>query len=180
VTHVRLSNADQERLALYALSALDPADARTLEAHLGEGCATCRAELASFHAVAADLPLGALPRAPSPALRERVLAGARGRGGDPPSFYFLLSDERGWKEIVPGVERRTLAGDVYLIRMAAGASAPTHRHSRVEDCYVIEGDLMIAGHRLRSGDYHRAEVDTVHDRARSDGGALLLILESPA
>jgi anti-sigma factor ChrR (cupin superfamily) len=60
--------------ALYALGALDPAEARAFEEHLAEGCETCAAELREFESVAADLGLAA-PQAEPPAnVRARLLA----------------------------------------------------------------------------------------------------------
>jgi anti-sigma factor ChrR (cupin superfamily) len=178
VTHVRLSDAEQERLALYALSALDREEAAALEAHLAEGCTTCRTELASFRAVTAELPLAVAPCPPSSAVRERVLGEAERPRPQLPPLHFLMRDGGAWEEIGPGVERRVLAGDAYLIRMASGARVATHEHGHIEHCYVVEGDLVIAGRRLRIGDYHRAAAGTVHDGIRSDAGALLLIVEA--
>ena len=47
-----------------------------------------------------------------------------------------------------------------------------------EHCYVISGDLYIAGRHIHGGDYHYAPPGSVHDGIRSDGGSLLLIVEA--
>jgi anti-sigma-K factor RskA len=65
-----------ELTAGYALDALDPGERRAYEAHL-EGCEQCREELAAFWETTEALAVAASGPAPNPALRDRVLAGAR-------------------------------------------------------------------------------------------------------
>jgi anti-sigma factor ChrR (cupin superfamily) len=64
--------------------------------------------------------------------------------------------------------------------LEAGARVATHRHADDEHCYVISGDLHVAGRRIVTGDYHRADAGSVHQSLYSEGGCLLLIVESPA
>ena len=66
----------QELLALHALDALDPGEARLLEAHLAT-CAECRAALIEWRDATSLLAHAATPAAPGDALRARVLAAAR-------------------------------------------------------------------------------------------------------
>jgi anti-sigma-K factor RskA len=65
-----------ELTAGYALDALDPEDRRTYEAHLPD-CERCRDELASFSDVSGALAVASSGPAPSPDLRDRIVAGAR-------------------------------------------------------------------------------------------------------
>jgi len=65
-----------ELTAGYALDALDPEERRAYEAHLS-GCDQCREELTSFWETTEALAVAASGPAPSPDLRERILAGAR-------------------------------------------------------------------------------------------------------
>lgn len=65
-----------ELTAGYALDALDPAEREAYERHLA-GCDQCQEELASFWEVTGALAAAAGGPAPPPALRERILAGAR-------------------------------------------------------------------------------------------------------
>src|SRR4029079_6175388 len=62
-----------ELTAGYALDALDPDERRAYEAHLA-GCERCQQELASFWESTEALAVAASGPAPSPALRERILA----------------------------------------------------------------------------------------------------------
>src|ERR1051325_7223965 len=68
-----MGHADyKEMIPARALSALDAAEAQTLNEHL-ENCAECRKELDDWQATAAALALGANPAEPSPRVRERIL-----------------------------------------------------------------------------------------------------------
>ena len=59
---------------LYVAGTLDEGERRALRAHLAAGCPTCAAALAEAEAVLQELPLALDPVAPSPGLRQRVLA----------------------------------------------------------------------------------------------------------
>src|ERR1041385_6606942 len=62
----------KEMIPARALSALDAAEAQTLNEHL-ENCAECRKELDDWQATAAALAFDANPAEPSPKVRERIL-----------------------------------------------------------------------------------------------------------
>jgi anti-sigma factor ChrR (cupin superfamily) len=177
VKHLTLTDDDRERATLWALDRLDADEARAFAAHLAEGCAACRDEVDGLIAVTRDLALAAPPVTPPSSVRARVVRA--------PSFRFVLDLEGDWVDIQPGVQRKTLAAggggasQTYLIRMAPGARVARHEHATVEHCYVVEGDLHIAGRHIRRGDYHRAAAGTAHEPPWSDGGCLLLIVESP-
>jgi len=65
-----------ELTAGYALDALDPGERSAYEAHLA-GCEQCQRELGSFWETTEALAVSASGPAPSPALRERILAEVR-------------------------------------------------------------------------------------------------------
>ena len=65
-----------ELTAAYALDALDTDERREYERHL-PACASCQEELAALSQTTEGLAVAASGPAPSPALRERILAGAR-------------------------------------------------------------------------------------------------------
>jgi ferric-dicitrate binding protein FerR (iron transport regulator) len=60
-------------LAAYALGALEPEEARALEAHLQGGCADCERVLADHRRVAEGLLLGIEERSPRPELKAALL-----------------------------------------------------------------------------------------------------------
>jgi anti-sigma factor ChrR (cupin superfamily) len=96
----------------------------------------------------------------------------------------MREHDAAWVELAPGIARKVLAGQpgtppaTYLVRLAAGATVGTHAHEGVEHCYVLAGDLLVAGEHLVAGDYHEAAAASVHHSLRSETGCLLLIVEA--
>src|SRR5512145_317591 len=79
-----------ELTAGYALDALDSEERRAYEAHLA-GCEHCQQELESFWETTAALAVAASGPAPSPGLRERILADVR---AEPPQNVVPLASRR--------------------------------------------------------------------------------------
>jgi anti-sigma factor ChrR (cupin superfamily) len=186
VKHSSATDETRERAALHALGALSAEEAREFERHLADGCAVCAAERGAFAGVASDLALAATPASPAPSVRAHLLQEARAarRGGPTAPFYFMREHDAAWVELAPGIARKVLAGQpgtppaTYLVRLAAGATVDTHAHDGVEHCYVLAGDLLVAGAHLVAGDYHEAAASSVHHDLRSETGCLLLIVEA--
>jgi len=186
VKHRTATDERRTRAALHALGTLDAEEAREVDTHLREDCPTCAKESAGFATVTEYLALAAQPVPPAPALRERLLATARAQPSAPPpsAYSFVLAGDGAWSEVQPGVRCKDLAGDptqpsyAYLVRMDVGAHVRTHEHDYVEHCYVVSGDLQVAGRSLQTGDYHFADRGTVHEDLFSETGCVLLIVES--
>jgi len=98
---------------------------------------------------------------------------------------FIKASEGTWRGIAPGVTAKLLSFDptsgrtTTLLRFAPGTSYAPHRHTAVEELYVLEGGCSIAGREMTVGDYHRAEVGTVHHDTSTDEGCLLLVISAP-
>jgi anti-sigma factor ChrR (cupin superfamily) len=134
--------------------------------------------------VTQGLALSPVAVAPRPEARARLLAAITRPPTPGPGFAFVEDPDGVWNEIQPGVFQKVLATSAsaaptaYLIRLKAGAHVATHHHGIVEHCYVVEGDLHIAGRDIEAGDYHVADPGTTHDDAWTRDGCLLLIVES--
>ncbi len=183
--HTTLTEPLRERAALYALDALAPGERHEFEQHLAGGCAVCASEVDSLSAVAGNLALAAEPVAPSPAVRARVLAEAtRPQQATADAFPLVLQDEGTWTEIAAGAHRKMLLGTEtrgalsYLIRMQPRARVGRHVHDSIEHCYVVSGDAYINGRHLFAGDFTAALVGSTHDESTTDGGCVLLLVES--
>jgi len=98
---------------------------------------------------------------------------------------FIRASEGTWRGIAPGVMAKLLSFDptsrraTTVLRFAPGTSYAPHRHTEVEELYVLEGGCSIAGREMTVGDYHRAEAGTLHHDTSTDEGCLLLVISSP-
>jgi len=184
--HAVLDEALAAEAALFALDALEPAEAAAYRAHLDAGCVVCAAEVESLRGVGSALALDAEPAVPPAAVRERLLAGVAAPPAELPPYHFLTADEGRWIRLAPGIFRKDLAPEPggrsrsYLIRMEPGAVGSVHRHAAVEHCLVVEGDFQTGGRTLHAGDYHRAARGSTHAGNRTVGGCLVLIVEAEA
>jgi hypothetical protein len=97
-------------------------------------------------------------------------------GEGDPRFQFRILPEGTWREIAPGARRKDVAEDVYLLRLAPGASEDAPVVDKVAHRFVIEGDLRLGHRHLRAGDDDRAPRGTVPTAPTSDRGCLVLIV----
>lgn len=114
--------------------------------------------------------------ASSAALRARVLADARRTRS-----RVVRADEGEWVPFVPGIRIKTLRRDeaggtqTSLWRIDPGAVVPPHRHTREEECLVLEGSVLHDGVEYFAGDYLVAPPGERHEAFLSPRGALLMI-----
>ena len=188
--------------ALGALDALDPDEKTAYEQHLAAGCPVCAADVRSFEEVAGQLGFAA-PAAPPADLRARLLERIQTEAEQPtagteqvrsPDRAILFNDggllisrstEMDWEAApLPGIFSRVLFNDLkrqyttQLVRMEPNTTYPSHRHTEVEELYMLEGDLLVEGQTMRPGDYCRGEPDSIHGQVSTKTGALFLVLSS--
>ena len=130
-------------------------------------------------ALAAGLQPAELGVSQRSSLRDRILE--RIRDPAPEGTSTLRAGEVEWVALNDLVQIRVLRQDesrgdrTMLVRMLPGGVIDAHAHTREEECFVIEGEVEIGDHRLRSGDMHVARSGTAHQRLLSRTGALLLV-----
>jgi hypothetical protein len=130
---------------------------------------------------AAALAFSLEPAAPPPKLKKRLLD--RIADEAKPGLRALRKEAVMWRPTpVPGVAFAELLYDeaarvaTLLVRMAPGASYPSHRHDAVEQCLILEGDLERGGRSFCAGDFIWGEPASEDPVIRTRSGALLLIL----
>lgn len=100
-----------------------------------------------------------------------------------PRHLTVPADGGDWRPFGPGLQLKVLheAGGVmsYLVRLAAGASLPPHRHPVDEECVVLEGQVEIGALRIGAGGFHLGRQDLPHDRLRSEHGAVIFLRGAP-
>ena len=170
-----------ERAEIFSLSALEGDELAQFEAHLSSGCSLCRSRLtetANVFALACHSlePIGA----PSE-LKSRILDRIE---ADAPDFVFTSIDQLEWQEVEPGVLVKILFRDAArnritaVVRMRPASHYSNHRHTQPEELFILEGSCYCGGQVLRKGDYHRAEIGSVHLDTRTDEGSLMLMITS--
>lgn len=188
MSHTTVDEEAAGRAALYALGALEGAEAREFEEHVAAGCEACAAELREFEAVAEDLGLAAPEAAPPAGVRARLLSlvsegGGESGAGIAPGFLVLRAGEGLWRPTDDaGVSFKLLFADrergtvTTLMRMEPGSRIRSHRHLGVEQCLVLEGDVRAGAIGMKAGDFNCSMPGSVHEELVSDGGALLLLV----
>lgn len=119
----------------------------------------------------------------SDAQRDRLRARVRAIPSDalPEGLSTLRNSEGEWLPLNPLVQIKVLRVDAeagnqtLLIRAAAGAVLPRHRHSRDEEFIVLEGQCRIGTLLLETGDAHFTAAGSWHDDVTTDTGVLVLV-----
>lgn len=187
-----ITEQQQELASLYALGALEGAEARAFEAEM-RGNAELHAMVAELQR-ASDLMDLASPQVPLPeSLREKVMA--RIKAGDAlpkpvvplpiAALAGLRFDEaaqsRGWKPLpIAGASIKLLSFEkergyaVLLGKLEPGTRYPEHVNAGPEDFFILTGDLVVSGRKLMAGDFHHADGGSVHEENYSVEGCTLL------
>jgi len=172
----------EDLAALDAAGALNETEHRDYRAKLAGASAAERASIAQFYELAAQIAATSPEAAPLPGARERLLQRIDGS-----RLYSVLKSEGEWLPgPVPGTRVKMLSLDrkrdsaTLLMQVDPGARYPPHHHTGGEDCYVISGEIIVAGRRLHAGDFHRAEPDSDHGELASDTGAEVLLVVAAA
>lgn len=180
--------AVQERAALYAVGALPEDEQREFEAHLQAGCSQCQAEVDAFTAIGARIGQTAPLRRPRPALRGLVEAAVDRIAAEPVTteqdgVLFVRSERMPWAPhpradvLVKRLHHDPRRGyRTSLVRLRPGDRYPGHRHSDVEEVYLLEGDLKVNGVAMSPGDYCRAEPGSVHHEVVTERGCTFLVV----
>lgn len=122
-------------------------------------------------AIAAVTP----PAALAARMRERVMAAAT------TETHAIRAAEGEWKNLLPGITIKTLHIDIEqgtqtsLWRLQAGARIPPHRHSKDEECLVLEGSIIHDGQAYTQGDFLFAKPGARHKDFIAHTDALLMI-----
>jgi anti-sigma factor ChrR (cupin superfamily) len=175
----------EDRLVLYALSALPAGEVVAMEAHLLE-CSDCREQLQKLRPVVESF--AAWPRAvlrPTTPLWDQLARRLAEETGE--AAPTLLEDdwkEPAWEEAAPGLWYQLLSKDAdthrvtMLVRLEPGVEYPPHVHSGMEELHLLDGELWIDDRKLHPGDYNRAEAGTADKRVWSETGCTCVLITS--
>jgi anti-sigma factor ChrR (cupin superfamily) len=180
--HDMANDEIHEVASLYSLGLLEPELAAGFERHLEGGCSVCESEVRGFSDTAAQVLESLAYAEPPERLREELMKRV---SLSVPASVLHRSGEGEWRDAgIAGITRKQLFVDpstgniTSLLRMTAGTLYPPHRHSGLEHCYVLEGDLVFDDHTLHAGDYEVSSQSTEHSPATTKHGCLLLIINN--
>lgn len=111
--------------------------------------------------------------------RERLFARIAGRISA--SLVKTSPMPRDWVAVSPHVSFKLLHRDIaqnvqtMLLRLAPGAVVPRHSHSKDEECWIVDGEVLIDGETICAGDFHLARAGSTHRDFTSPKGATVLI-----
>ena len=146
---------------------------------------------ASLLALAADIPpveppayikeslLSRLATAPR---RNPTLEHNRKAASQLPEVHFSFQEEAVFQFAhLSGVTARMLHLDPTtkrfsaIVKLEPGSRIPPHRHDGLEECLVIDGELIVGSVRMRAGDYQWAETGSEHVEQWTEVGATILL-----
>ncbi|HEX7231813.1 MAG TPA: cupin domain-containing protein [Candidatus Binatia bacterium] len=162
----------------YVAGVLEPDELAEFKAHLSAGCLQCQMRIRETQEAIAAIPASLEAISPTPAIKDRIL---KRIDLEKAGLVFIHADEGVWIEAAPGIFVKVLNTDAAggrltaLVRLAPGSRYAAHRHLGSEEVLVLEGSCYCGGRLLRKGDYHRAEVGSIHVDMRTDEGSLMLI-----
>jgi len=174
-----------EATCAYALQVLPASEVAAAEAHIAS-CPDCQRELVSLRPVVdrfVSWPTDVLR--PTTSLQRRLalrIAEETGKRPVPPPARQW--SEPDWEQVAPGIECKLLAADVernrvsMLVRLAPGASYPTHTHAGVEELHLLDGELWIEDRKLAPGDYNYGPPGHTDVRVWSETGCTCVLVTS--
>ena len=125
---------------------------------------------------------GLAPHAPSAADRRQFRSAVlEAREAAPAGTRTLRQAGGEWRDLAPGVSVRVLRFDAAshnqtaLVRLEPGTAIEGHAHFQEEECFVLEGEILIGSHVVRAGDMHVAQRGSLHATISSPAGALLWV-----
>lgn len=120
-------------------------------------------------------------------LFKKLKSNNTGATDKPKDFNFIFSDSIKWMPHpeFEGLKIKPLSANnekgylMILLKAAAGSEYPSHHHTGPEECFVLEGDLIVEGKILGPGDFHHAEGGSDHEPLRTKNGCTLLLVADP-
>jgi quercetin dioxygenase-like cupin family protein len=96
-----------------------------------------------------------------------------------PGVRVVRSGEGAWEAAGSGIAVKVLKADparavrTVLLRFAPGGRIEAHSHWIAEECFVLEGHMLVGDLELHPGDYHFARKGALHPALTSPRGGLV-------
>ncbi|CDH44717.1 cupin domain-containing protein [Candidatus Contendibacter odensensis] len=162
----------------YVLGTLSGSELTEFEAALA-GNPGLRQQVAAWEQRLTPLAVTLSEATPRPALWEAIEAALDAAG--PPATVTVRAQEGEWRTLAPGVAVKLLLVDQdagfqsFLLRLAPGCQLPAHDHGALEECLLLEGDMLIGDRYYTVGDYHAALPGSQHAPLSTRNGGLVFL-----
>lgn len=166
--------------AEYVLGTLDGEDRQRFAEALARD-PELRAQVEEWEVRLQGLGQGAASVEPSAGLWDKIEVTLDAPDTERPASVTVHASDGEWQQLAEGIEKKVLYFDKiarsesYLLRVAAGAQLPSHKHRSTEECIVLEGSFDIGDIHLEAGDFHVMEADTRHPVIYSEHGGTAYI-----
>ena len=171
-------NEADQRAADYVLGALSGAELAEFEANLARDPKLQRS-VADWERRLTPLAATLPEVEPRDSVWQAIEAALDEAG--PPATVTVRDGEGEWRTLVPGTEIKVLMVDrdagfqSFLPRLAPGTLLPPHDHSILEECLLLEGDMLIGDRAYSRGDYHAALPGSRHAPISTRNGGVVFI-----
>jgi quercetin dioxygenase-like cupin family protein len=178
----------ENKAAAYALGAMSLHEVRVFEDLISSFDEDETLDLDELERSVAALAYTAAPAVPSSGVKEKLFAQInkdiedKENPDEPLPMVAVRENEGDWIKFEKGVQIKFLFRDPYnktvttLMRLRPGSTLPRHKHAGVEQCYVIEGDMVLEGVTYNAGDFFCAMPGTIHEPITSTQGGLVLLV----
>jgi anti-sigma factor ChrR (cupin superfamily) len=187
-----MNEQSNEQAALYALGALTPTEADDIRARLVDD-PELEFEIEAYETVVNELALSPFMVAPSPSLRQQLMAriavtpqdqrvGMKAVAPLAPLPSITRFNEGEWQPLAPHVSCKILHRDAVsqmvtsLIRLEPGGYLPRHRHLGFEQTLVVSGDCIVNGQTFYTGDFRTCEAGTDDTEVTTQFGTTILMI----
>lgn len=178
----------EDKAAAYALGAMSLHEVRVFEDLISSFDEGELNDLNELEQSVAALAYAAEPAAPAASVKEKLFAQINkdiennNNSGDESPMFSVRKEEGDWIKFEKGIQLKFLFRDPFnktvttLMRLRPGSVLPKHKHIGIEQCYVIEGDMILDGVTYNAGDFFCAMPDTIHEPITTTQGGLVLLV----
>lgn len=179
----------EEKAAAYALGAMNLHEIRVFE-DLISSFDDGTNDLNELERTVAAMAFAAEPVVPSSSVKEKLFAQINNDIENKTKENLtalsqsvsVRKDEGEWIKFEKGIQIKFLFKDpinktvTTLMRLRPGSVIPKHKHIGIEQCYVIEGDMVLGNNTYNAGDFFCAMPDTIHEPITTTNGGMILLV----
>jgi anti-sigma-K factor RskA len=187
LVHERPTEETQETAALYALGALSQIESQVFEAHLQDGCASCRDELARFEEVVGSIAASTTAPEPPPYIRDLLMARIEKEVNTEPSIVSFRqgpSLRTGWQTkwlratVVPWAIAASLL-ICFIYSLSVLQSERELAQARLQEVRSAQKELVLARQQLLETSEQVNQLSVINSVLSTDERRLIALTGQP-